>query len=63
MSYKSELPVKWCMTCETHFHAPPHVHDETYHEHEYWTFVRGDFRKAKRAEKYGDDSVVRVFGK
>lgn len=63
MTYKQELPVKYCLTCDTHFHAPPNIHNEVYHQEEFWSFVRGDFRKAMRADKYGDDSMVRVFGK
>lgn len=57
MSYKRELPVKYCLDCETHFHAPPAIHEDVYHKGSTFRYVRGNWRKAERA----DDGVIRVW--
>jgi hypothetical protein len=50
MSYKQEEPVKYCLECRTHFHAPPELHEQVYHANGEWTWVPGTFRDAEDSQ-------------
>lgn len=55
MNYERELPIKYCVDCDTHFYAPPNEHAAGDHDDGSFEFVRGDYKVLHHA----DGGVVR----
>jgi hypothetical protein len=43
-----ERDTKYCLTCDTHFRAHPHVHEDACHESGEWAYVDGSYSTIER---------------
>lgn len=43
---ESHFPLKYCITCDTHFYAPPRIHENVEHPNGEWFYVEGDYTNA-----------------